>query len=70
MVGQSPFGGNLSTTVIDVPLIPVILTTNAVSTHVTGNGVVFTTTKGTTVFDLTAADQIPYGFRIAWAPFT
>jgi hypothetical protein len=57
MVGQSPFGGNLSATTIATPVIPVILTTNAIATKIT-NGLVAATKPGITVFDPTAADNV------------
>jgi hypothetical protein len=53
MVGESPFGGDLSTTVINVPIIPVILTTHAVAIQ---QGLV-ASQPGVTVFDPTVPDN-------------
>jgi hypothetical protein len=55
MVGQSPFVSGLTTTTVNAPVVPVILTTNSVVTQIT-NGFVTATMPGTTVFDPTAAD--------------
>ena len=55
MVGQDPFGSDLSTTSINTVVIPVILITNSIAVKIT-NGMVITTKPGVTVFDPTAAD--------------
>jgi hypothetical protein len=55
MVGQDPFGSDLSTTSINTVVIPVILITNSIAVKIT-NGTVITTKPGVTVFDPTAAD--------------
>src|ERR1700745_3009529 len=41
MVGQDPFGAEFTTTVINTPVVPVILTTNAVADKITVTGKAF-----------------------------
>lgn len=55
MVGQDPFGSGFTSTVVTTPVIPLIITTNAVATAVNNAGYI-TTKKGVTTFDPTAAD--------------
>src|ERR1700758_2506041 len=59
MVGQDPFGAEFTTTVINTPVVPVILTTNAVADKITVTGKSFSvnTKPGVTVFDPTVADD-------------
>jgi hypothetical protein len=55
MVGQDPFSGGFSPTVVTTPVIPLIITTNAVATSITKSGFL-TTKKGVTTFNPTVAD--------------
>lgn len=57
MVGQDPFGSNFSTSVIDTPIIPVILVTNTIAVA-SPNGKILTTKPGVTVFNPTAPDDV------------
>jgi hypothetical protein len=56
MVGQDPFGSNFTPTRVTTPVIPLIITTNAVATSVNKAGFI-TTKKGVTTFDPTTADS-------------
>ena len=56
MVGQNPFGSSFTTTSINTPIIPVILTTNSVFVKITNGGAI-NTKPGVTVFDPTVADD-------------
>jgi hypothetical protein len=58
MVGQNPFGpaAGLTTTTVNAPVVPVILTTDMIITRVE-HGTVLATKPGTTVFDPTATDN-------------
>jgi hypothetical protein len=56
MVGQNPFGSSFTTTSINTPIIPVILTTNSVFVKLTNGGAI-NTKPGLTVFDPTVADD-------------
>jgi len=55
MVGQNPFGSGFTPTTVTTPVIPLIITTNAVATSVNKAGFI-TTRKGVTTFDPTIAD--------------
>jgi len=55
MVGQNPFGSGFTPTTVTTPVIPLIITTNAVATSVNKAGFI-TTEKGVTTFDPTVAD--------------
>ena len=55
MVGQNPFGSGFAPTTITTPVIPLIITTNAVATSVNNAGFI-TTKKGVTTFNPTIAD--------------
>jgi len=56
MVGQDPFSSSFTPTVVTTPVIPLIITTNSVATKVSSGGIL-ATTKGTTTFDPTRADN-------------
>jgi len=56
MVGQDPFGSGFTPTTVTTPVIPLIITTNAVATSVNKAGFI-TTQKGVTTFDPTVADS-------------
>lgn len=60
MVGQNPFGSGFIPTVVTTPVIPLIITTNAVATSVNSAGFI-TTRKGVTTFDPTMADTVVPG---------
>ena len=55
MVGQDPFGGNLTTTTVTTSVIPLIITFNSVATGINNKGIL-TRTKGRITFDPTIAD--------------
>src|SRR5215469_11304351 len=57
MVGEDPFGSGFSTTVVDTPIIPVILITNTIAVA-SPNGKILTTQPGVTVFNPTAPDDV------------
>jgi len=55
MVGQDPFSSGLTTTTVTTPVVPLIITFNAVATGLNKRGIM-TRTKGKTTLDPTAAD--------------
>lgn len=56
MVGEDPFGGTPTPTVVNTPIVPVIITTNEVATGLKPNGVL-TEAPGTTAFNPRMADD-------------
>src|ERR1051326_154685 len=56
MVGQNPFGAGFSATTVTTPVVPLIVTVNAIATSVNKAGFI-TTKKGVTTFDPTVADD-------------
>jgi len=55
MVGQNPFASGFTPTNVTTPIIPLIITTNAVAIKLNKNGIL-STVNGSTTFDPTAAD--------------
>jgi hypothetical protein len=56
MVGQDPFSSGFTTTTVTTPVIPLIITVNAVATGLNKHGIL-TQTHGTITLDPTAADN-------------
>ena len=56
MVGQDPFSSGFTPTSVTTPVIPLIITVNAVATGLNKHGIL-TQTHGTVTFDPTAADN-------------
>jgi hypothetical protein len=55
IVGQNPFSPGFTPTSVSTPIVPLIITTNAVATKLNKNGIL-ATVQGSTTFDPTTAD--------------